>query len=333
MEASERAASFSWIGWYAGAACALGAALAAARLAALQGHGGTPLAATAAALALLLLPYFLFGTTGLASSLAAWMEVRPSRVLVLAALLLLPYPLYASGTDTFSSTSLLKLVGLVMVPLLLLLWARVSGPVPRWQDALAVLAVWLPFDFGWLRDAWPWPEGVAAYTLSSILGVDLVVLLFVSFRRVEGVGYRLTFRRADLPAASWNLLIFLCIGIPIGLSTGFIAFNHSAPDLLRFAGRFIGIFLVTAVPEELLFRGLIQNLLAKVLPATTALLVASLIFGAAHLNNGPYPDWRYFLLASIAGVFYGRAYRRSGGLMAACLVHAAVDTIWGEFFR
>jgi len=102
---------------------------------------------------------------------------------------------------------------------------------------------------------------------------------------------------------------------------------------VRFVGQFLGILLVVAVPEELLFRGLIQNLLQRVLPATYALIVAALIFGASHLNNGPAPDWRYVLLASIAGVFYGRAYRRSGGLMAAFLVHAAVDTIWREFFR
>ena len=67
----------------------------------------------------------------------------------------------------------------------------------------------------------------------------------------------------------------------------------------------LGIFIFIGIPEELLFRGIIQNLLEKAIgrPAL-ALGVASLIFGAAHLNNGPSPDWRYFLLATLgrAGV-------------------------------
>jgi len=61
--------------------------------------------------------------------------------------------------------------------------------------------------------------------------------------------------------------------------------------------------------------------------------VTALIFGASHLNNGPSPDWRYFLLATIAGIFYGRAYLQSGGLMAAVCVHTLVDVVWGAFFR
>jgi len=64
------------------------------------------------------------------------------------------------------------------------------------------------------------------------------------------------------------------------------------------------------------------------------LIVAAVIFGAAHLNNGPpIPNYRYFLMAGIAGVFYGRAWRSTGSLMASSLTHALVDTFWSMFFR
>jgi CAAX protease family protein len=333
VDASNRAARFEWIGWSVGVACALAGALAAARLAVQQGYGGAPLAAAIAALFLLLLPYFLLGLTALPSSLGEWMEARRGRVLLVVALPVLHYLAYASGTRTFSWIALLKLVVFVLVPLVLLVSARRSGPPPRVQDALAVLAIWLPLEFGWLRDVWRWEAGLGAYMLSEILGVDVAVILFVSMRKLAGVGFSLVPRRADLPVAAWNLLIFSCIAIPIGLWTHFIVPVHGSADLLGIPGRFVAILLLIALPEELLFRGLIQNLLEKALPATYALLLAALIFGASHLNNGPSPDWRYFLLASVAGVFYGLAYRRSGGLMAACLLHAAVDTIWREFFR
>jgi len=332
VNASGRAPSSTWIGGSVGVACALAAALVGARLAAQRGYGGAALVAAIVSLFLLLLPYFLLGTTDLSARLATWMETRRVHVVSVGALLL-PYLVYAVGSGGFSWRALVKLAGYILLPLLLLLSADRSGPPPRWHDALAVLALWLPLELGWLRDVWPWPAGSGAYTMNAILGVVAAVILFVPVRRLEGVGYSFAIRRTDLREAFWNLLIFSCIAIPIGFATDFIAVGHKAFDLVRFVGQFLGILLVVAVPEELLFRGLIQNLLQRVLPATYALIVAALIFGASHLNNGPAPDWRYVLLASIAGVFYGRAYRRSGGLMAAFLVHAAVDTIWREFFR
>jgi membrane protease YdiL (CAAX protease family) len=95
-----------------------------------------------------------------------------------------------------------------------------------------------------------------------------------------------------------------------------------------------GIFVFIAMPEELLFRGIIQNFLQKSwLKPLPALIVTSVIFGVAHLNNGPRPDWRYFLLATIAGLFYGNAYTRTRALLAPAIVHTLVDTVWRSFFR
>jgi membrane protease YdiL (CAAX protease family) len=61
--------------------------------------------------------------------------------------------------------------------------------------------------------------------------------------------------------------------------------------------------------------------------------VAAFVFGAAHLNNGGWPNLRYALLATLAGVFYGRAFRQGGNLMPAALVHTTVDTVWVALFR
>ena len=131
-----------------------------------------------------------------------------------------------------------------------------------------------------------------------------------------------------------NFLLFAPVAIPIGLLTGFITISgrlFSAWQVLLSA---LGIFFLIAIPEELLFRGIIQNFLEKTIrKPTLALIVTSLIFGAAHLNNGPRPDWRYFLLASLAGLFYGNAYQRTLGLMAPAFVHTLVDTVWRAFFK
>jgi membrane protease YdiL (CAAX protease family) len=61
-------------------------------------------------------------------------------------------------------------------------------------------------------------------------------------------------------------------------------------------------------------------------------LLASMAFGFSHVLLAPAPNWRYVLLACIAGWSYGAAFRWSGSLMAPSLTHALVDTAWRTWF-
>ncbi|AMQ82128.1 CPBP family intramembrane glutamic endopeptidase [Pseudomonas glycinae] len=86
------------------------------------------------------------------------------------------------------------------------------------------------------------------------------------------------------------------------------------------------LLLVTLV-EEALFRGYIQGGLSrrfKHLPygENLALLLASLLFGLVHVGAG----WQWVLLASLAGVGYGLAYR-FGGLGAAIATHFGLNLL------
>ena len=47
------------------------------------------------------------------------------------------------------------------------------------------------------------------------------------------------------------------------------------------------------------------------------LLVAAVIFGLAHLNNGGFPNWRYASLATLAGLAYGSAWRKTRSIFAS----------------
>jgi len=300
--------------WLLGVGLATAAALFGGSLLVERGHVGVPLAATVFSLFLLLLPYFFFGLTDLPHRLARWLDRRPGRVIAAAGLLLVPYAIYAIGTNTFTPLRALKLAVLVLGPACILALAARAPSRLTWPDALTILALWLPLDFRVFRDVWAWPEGGAAYTMNVAMAVDLGLLLFVAFRGLDGA-------------------MCLALVVPLGIATGFVRFNPDA-EPLGFAGSFLAIFLTIALPEELLFRGLIQNLLQKTWQhATPALVVTSIVFGLAHLNNGPSPDWRYALLASIAGFFYGRAYLQGGSLMAAALLHASIDAVWRGFFR
>jgi len=255
-------------------------------------------------------------------------------VLLFLLALFIPYLVYAFGTRSFSSLSTLKLLLYIALPTFVCSTTRTPSGYSKWQDAAAVLLLWLPIDFRLLRDVWPWPHGLMAYSLNSLAATSLGVFLFVGVRNLDQVGYQFHFSLEDWGVALRNFLLFAPLAIIIGFVTGFISIAERFATPWELAVSAIGIFVLIAIPEELLFRGIIQNLMSRVIPSSFwSLLLSSLLFGASHLNNGPGLDWRYFLLATIAGLFYGDAYRMTRKLISPAILHALVDVTWRGFFR
>jgi uncharacterized protein len=138
-------------------------------------------------------------------------------------------------------------------------------------------------------------------------------------------------------------LLFLTPPVLIlGLALGFIhphrssLFGNPANNLAGVgwaALRWIGIFFFTAVPEELFFRAWVQNLLERRVGRRAALGIASVVFGLSHFNKrSAHFNWRYVLLATIAGIFYGRAWREQRRVPASAITHTCVDWIWSLWF-
>jgi hypothetical protein len=131
-----------------------------------------------------------------------------------------------------------------------------------------------------------------------------------------------------------SFLAFAVIAIPLGLAERFVYFapRWSAAASLPFTA--LAILLLTAWPEEFLFRGLLQNILSRVTRSDfTGWCSASVLFGLAHITNGHFPNWRYVSLATIAGFFYGWTWKKTGSIFASALVHATVDTLWHFLFQ
>jgi membrane protease YdiL (CAAX protease family) len=67
-----------------------------------------------------------------------------------------------------------------------------------------------------------------------------------------------------------------------------------------------------------------------------ALVAASILFGLSHFNKrnpiGQHFNWRYILLATIAGIFYGRAWRERRRIAASTITHTCVDWLWSWWF-
>lgn len=296
------------------------------------GHGGVPLAATLVAFFALMLPYMAYLTTSFARDLGAWLRIGPAGLIKVFYGLVAVYLVYAIGTESFAWPAAVMVASFVALPIILVLFVRRRSDV-TWQDFAAIACIWLPFDAGWLKSIWTWPAGGGAYVMNTALAVNLAVILFAGYRGFVGVAPRFRLTRGDLRLALAALGAFMVVAVPFGVATGFVAWNPQVTPA-KLLGVPLGIFFFVALPEELLFRGLVQNLLERRFGRPTlTLVVTSVAFGATHLNNGPTPDWRYFVLATIAGGFYGYLYRRTRSLTAPALMHAAVDTIWIWFLH
>jgi hypothetical protein len=136
-----------------------------------------------------------------------------------------------------------------------------------------------------------------------------------------------------LRAAGVNFVWFALLALPAGLALRFIAWNPRWRGWPQLGLDYLQIFLFIALLEELFFRGFLQTLLAKTLRSQYgAQALVACLFGLFHILHAPFPNWRYVALATVAGWFYGSAFRQGGGVMAAALTHAAVDTVWRMFF-
>jgi membrane protease YdiL (CAAX protease family) len=203
-------------------------------------------------------------------------------------------------------------------------------------DVAVFLLLWLTLDLRWMNAIFP-GDGDAAYEWWSLLVAGLGLLGFGRLRGSPGVELRWIVPPTDLVAALAGLAAMAAIVIPVGLGIGFLRYPPShAPEYARALVLLPGILLTVALPEEILFRGVLQSGLERRTgrPAL-AIAAASLIFGLTHWNNADTTANRlaYTALASVAGAIYGAVFRRTGTLLAPALCHAAVDTVWELFLR
>jgi hypothetical protein len=252
---------------------------------------------------------------------------------LLGAAAFLAYLLYAIGTNTFSFSRAGVVAALVFVPLALAASAE-RQPPGAWQDYLTLAGIWVTVKFSPSHWLWPYPGGRLAYVFSVLLCLNVALAAFVLVRKIPGIGYNIGWgsRWGFFVVASF--VVFGAIAIPFGMAMHFVYFapQWHAWRTLPFLG--IAILFFTAWPEEFLFRGLLQNMLSRSYKSDLAgWWTASVLFGFSHITNLGFPNWRYVILASIAGIFYGWTWRKTNSIFASAIVHALVDTTWHLFFR
>ena len=126
---------------------------------------------------------------------------------------------------------------------------------------------------------------------------------------------------------------FAPIAIALGIAIGFIVPHGGMPAASSGLAALLVTFFFVAIPEELFFRGLLQNLLEPRIGYVGSLFVTAVVFGLSHFNK-PLPfNWRYVSLATIAGLFYGRAWHDRRRILSSATTHTLVDVIWSLWFR
>lgn len=201
----------------------------------------------------------------------------------------------------------------------------------NWSDLAIWLLLWIPFDLRWYDGM----QENLDYSWWSVAISVVAILGWYAFRGAN-IGYNLVPKLKDPIIALTALTGIMLVLIPPGIATDFLSFSiPESYDIPKLAIHFIGLFLTVALPEELFFRGILLRGLDKVFSKRwIPLVISSLAFGLMHWNNVNDLSMQitYISLATIAGLGYGWAYRKSGNnLFAAILAHTLVDWLWKLF--
>jgi membrane protease YdiL (CAAX protease family) len=272
--------------------------------------------------------------------------------------LFLPYLLAVRFHPSWQDV--LRMLTFISLPTLLMRFrSKKAKPFDPFQ-VLAILAIWIPIepslfilildlilpgvDLQQITAGFYLLPTVRATLFSEItlpiptlIAASLALYLFVIRHPLRWVGYTFHFSWQDIKSSLQGLLIYALIGVPTGLLMGFLHFNPNLPSLTDLVAGILAGYLLVALIEEILFRGVIQNSIAKRFKnSNIALIIASVLFGLAHLNNAtegfPIPNWGYVLMATLAGLAYGWVWHRTRKVTASAITHMLVNLAWGVVF-
>lgn len=255
----------------------------------------------------------------------------PAR-LAFPALLASPWLIVALAAHRFSALWLLVyLLAPPGVAALLWLAARFDPEQHAHPlDFVVLFPLGLAVDLRWLEPAWP--PGFSVVGKLTLLDAGLYGYLAV--RQLSGIGFTLRLRWRDWAIGLREFAFYAPIAVPLGLALGFLHLHGRVAHPLLVPPVWLFTFFAVALPEEIFFRGWMQNLFERRIGRTPALLLTACLFGLAHFNKRTnFFNWRYVVLAAIAGIFYGRAWRAGRRIPASAITHATVDTLWGALLR
>jgi len=168
---------------------------------------------------------------------------------------------------------------------------------------------------------------------SALFGAILPVVLLMR-RFGPGMRRQLQIDAPNISATTLVVLATLCAVVVVDQVYLISQRFTSAPDAygeliggLRPTGPwsfvvvFLGLCVLAPIAEEFIFRGIIQQVLERNLGGGAALVLAGLLFGAAHLNA------QLLMSVCIFGIFLGFVFFATRNLTYTIIAHGLFNTV------
>jgi membrane protease YdiL (CAAX protease family) len=286
--------------------------------------------------------YFSIGTVPLAPHIRQWCEGRLLRLLLIPLLLvvLLFFYVVLAGEQPWQGNSW-QIPLLFCAPVMFYRWVVGSEAAITWKDAVGAVLCILPYAMHGYPFNSDLPIGGGGIeSLYLILAIVVAVYSLVVVRQIERVGFvpYYSLIAFKLVLKSWALVFGLALvcGLPGGLLK-WVGYEPLAPALLISAlALFLRTLFGTALPEELLFRGVFMNLLLQWLEqsgqwrryfhGSLILLPLAAVAGYTIDNKA---HWFPLLVATTLWALTWWLNRRDAGQAALYTAMLIVSTLFG----
>jgi membrane protease YdiL (CAAX protease family) len=238
---------------------------------------------------------------------------------VLGAIFVAEYS-FVYGHPGFSALLALGLaVGLLLAAAL----APVRPALARTLESLALVPLYILFSA-----SMPWFFLDHQLLVPAVYSLVIAISLWQVRARDESIldllGLRLSWRRLAKPLA-----LAAVVGLPTGFTEYLVLQDQIAPPAPSFQLVYLirdSVYMLAFVglAEELLFRGIIQRDMERLLGRGQGLFLASFLFAIMHLTWRSVPELAFVFAA---GALMGYFYQRTGNLAASVALHAVNNII------
>jgi hypothetical protein len=276
---------------------------------------------------LLAVAYTLPGSAALYDALGRTVRRDWRALATLAALVPTLYLAYSVAVGRFELLGLISAALFAAVPAVAMLRAADSR-APTAIDAVGIGYLWLSLQLG-LLPGFGLPEQGAMVGFFQMVAPPLLLLLLAA-RGWPGLGYTWFLSAADLRAALLASAALVVVVGGLAWALGLIGAPAALPGGAALLGAALSAYFFSALPAELLLRGVAQNGVARALAARGVARAAliGLAAGAALILVGalisPGGGWRLALVEAVAALGYGWVYMRTGKTTASAVPHMFV---------
>ena len=212
---------------------------------------------------------------------------------------------------------------------------------PFWKWILLFIAGFLLFLLAYGFSSIP---GVLDRATGALLGLQAVLYVLTSagVLALYGCWWRWTEKQKAKDIPLHRLAGDTALGFGTGilffiLVTGFIALMGGYRiDSINWNWKYLiqnlFMFLVVAVGEEVLFRGIVFRMIDDRWGTAVGLIASALIFGFVHITNSNATVWSSVAIAVEAGLLLGAAYKWSGTLWLPMGIHWSWNYFQGPIF-